>query len=164
MENDYDFFVKNFTKYLWNNVDKGRFWIFLKLFPWNFPWAGVPPICQNNKFFEKNILWGKKLEYCLKCSETWKKNNKICFPNYGPPPPLAHIMGKIMGFRGLQDGCQWKCSNSAKIWAWNFWYHTQCVSGRLDHKTDFLKNCWKKINYFPREGGGGTPPWKIPWK
>ena len=28
-----------------------------------------------------------------------------------------------------------------------------------------LKHCWKKINYFPREGGGGgTPPWKIPWK
>ena len=44
--------------------------------------------------------------------------------------------------------------------------HTQCVSGKLDHKTDFQKNCWKKINYFPGEGGGGggTPPWKIPLK
>ena len=33
--------------------------------------------------------------------------------------------------------------------------NTQCVSGRLDHKTDFLKNCWKQINYFPREGAWG---------
>ena len=65
------------------------------------------------------------------------------------------IVDKIMGFRGFPDGCKWKCSDSAKIWAGNYWYHTQCVSGRLDHKTDFLKNCWKKINYFPREGGSG---------
>ena len=93
-----------------------------------------------------------------------KKNNKICLPNYDPHPlppipPQTHIMGKIMGFSGLQDGCQWKCSNSAKIWAGNYWYHTQCVSRRLD-KTDFLKNCWKKINYFPREVGRGG--WRVP--
>ena len=29
-----------------------------------------------------------------------------------------------------------------------------------------FEKLWGKINYFPREGGGGggTPPWKIPWK
>ena len=37
-----------------------------------------------------------------------------------------------MGLCGLQDGSQWKCSNSAKIWSRNFWYHTKCVSGQLD--------------------------------
>ena len=57
-----------------------------------------------------------------------------------------------------KDGRKWICSNSAKILTRNYWYHTQCVSGRLDHKTDFFKNCWKKINYFPREGGGGGYP------
>ena len=83
---------------------------------------------------------------------------KLWPPPSSSHPPHTHIMGKIMGFQGLQDGCQWICSNSAKIWAGNYWYHTQCVSGRLDHKTDFFLNCWKKINYFPREGGGGGYP------
>ena len=33
-----------------------------ELFSWNFPWegGGVPPIRQNNYFFEKNIVVGKK--------------------------------------------------------------------------------------------------------
>ena len=36
--------------------------------------------------------------------------------------------------------------------------------GDQNKKRIFLKIVGKKINYFPREGdgGGGTPPWKIP--
>ena len=30
----------------------------------------------------------------------------------------------------------------------------KCVSELLDHKTEKLENCWKKINFFPQEGGG----------
>ena len=62
-----------------------------------------------------------------------------CFKNYHimwpPPPPHTHTASKIMGLYGLQNAHQWKCSNSAKIWARNLWYHTRCVSGRLYHKT-----------------------------
>ena len=35
-----------------------------------FSTGGVPPIRQNNYFFEKNIVVGKNLENCLKWSET----------------------------------------------------------------------------------------------
>ena len=55
------------------------------------------------------------------------------------PPSHTHTVSKIMGLCGLQDARQWKCSNSDKIWARNYWYHTKCVSVRLDHKT----NKWK---------------------
>ena len=80
-----------------------------------------------------------------------KINNKI----YQNIAPHTQTVAKIMELCGLQDGRQWKCSNSAKFWYRNLWYHTKRVSGRLDHKTKKLKNCWKKNNYFPCEGGGG---------
>ena len=38
---------------------------------------------------------------------------------------------------------------------WYQWYHIQCVSGRLDHKTDFLKNVGKKLIIFHGRGRGG---------
>ena len=48
---------------------------------------------------------------------------------------------------------------------------TRCVSGRFDHKTKkmkkFTKFTKKKILFSMRGGawvGGGSPPWKIPWK
>ena len=67
-------------------------------------------------------------------------------------------VGYLKGSNGLKDGCQRKFSNSAKILAGNFWYHTQRVSGRLDIKKDFKKNCWKQINYFHGIFHGGVPP------
>ena len=42
-----------------------------------------------------------------------------------PTPTYTHIVDKIIGFRGLQDGCQWKCSNSVKIWAVLEHFHWQ---------------------------------------
>ena len=63
-----------------------------------------------------------------------------------------------------KHGRQWKCSNSAKIWAWNFWYHTQCVSGWLDNKTKNWKNVGKKLIIFMEFSMEGYPaplPWKI---
>ena len=73
---------------------------------------------------------------------------------------------QIMGLRGIQDGRQWKCSNSAKIWSRNLWYHTKCVSWRLEHKTKIWRIVRKLLIIFHGRGsgGGGTPPWKIPWK
>ena len=108
---------------------------------------------------KKNISGKKNLKTVQNGLKHEKKNNTKFLPNYDHPPPHTYThSGQIMGFRGLQDGCQWKCSNSAKIWAWNFWYHTQCVSGRLDHKTDLKKNCWKKLIIFHGRGAGGGYP------
>ena len=65
---------------------------------------GVPPIRQNIVVEKKtwklfNIVWNMK------------KNNKngyqIMTPFRPPLPPTnKHILGKIMGFHGLQYGCQ----------------------------------------------------------
>ena len=43
--------------------------------------GGVTPIRQNNEFFEKNIVVGKKPWKLFKM--VW--NMKICLPNYDPP-------------------------------------------------------------------------------
>ena len=57
-----------------------------------------------------------------------------------------------MGLRGLQYGRQWKCSNSAKIWAMNLCYHTKCVSGRLypsmENSMEIIDICFYP---FPKE-------------
>ena len=76
-----------------------------------------------------------------------------------PPPTPTHTHTHSRQNYGVSWTSSWlpiKCSNSAKILAENYWYHTQCVSERLDHKTKNVKNCWKKINYFPLEKGGGV--------
>ena len=46
---------------------------------------------------------------------------------------------------------RWKCSNSDKIWARNYWYHTKRVSERLHHK---MKKKLLETNYFVSRGGG----------
>ena len=90
---------------------------------------------------------------CSECSETWNKAIKFFSPLWPLPPLTLDILPRCWPRPHVLTFV--KVSKNTQM---NFPYHTESISQHVHHFKP-IKKLGKKINYFPRRGGGvgGTP-------